>query len=65
MSLCASTEKSFSVGVRGGNRGEGVVTGERRVGKGKRNNLAVCVLTWFMCTVCQNGLTHVSMKSSC
>lgn len=28
-------------------------------------NLATSVLTWIICTVCQNGLTHVSMKSSC
>lgn len=34
-------------------------------GGGSVDNLATSVLTLNICTVCQNGLTHVSMKSSC
>lgn len=34
-------------------------------GRGEVKTLATSILTWIICTVCQNGLTHVSMKSSC
>lgn len=45
---------------------EGHVLGGRGgSGWGRCLNLATSVLTWIICTVCQNGLTHVSMKSSC
>lgn len=36
-----------------------------REGVGGVKTLATSVLTLNICTVCQNGLTHVSMKSSC
>lgn len=37
----------------------------RREGGREVKTLATSILTWIICTVCQNGLTHVSMKSSC
>lgn len=43
----------------------GLTGGLVREGVGGVKNLATSVLTWNICTVCQNGHTHVSMKSSC
>lgn len=49
-------------GVVRGNLAGGLI--KEGLGGGDKN-LATSVLTWIICTVCQNGLTHVSMKSSC